>query len=196
MPQRESDPSILEVWLDHTGATLAAAAAGAVAGAAAAELFLKAGIKSAGDEAPIRVRNGTLEIKLLDDDQDFEEDNGSGPSNGKKWKFKGKLSRKHNDYVVILLPGHLDKCPKGLIAVGKKIDVEYVDGQKVHFKAPGNKTKIDAKHALEPSFIENGLLTYGAGGGYITKVTVDSDDVYERFGDDPKFQMFVLDLRL
>ena len=191
MPQRDSDPSILDVWLDHPGATLAAAAAGAAACAVTAQYFL-ADLTFADDEAPIRVRNGSpLEIELLHVSQKFQEADCS--KNRKRWRIKGAPQRGRPEYVVIALPGNPASLPNGYIATGRVLKISYEGGHDVRFEAHGRKTVIDAPDDLVQDKTKHELLR---GSGAITKVMVDTTKLYERQGSKESLQMFVLDLLL
>lgn len=198
MPQRDTDPSILEVWLDHPAATLAAAAAGAAACAVASQYFL-ADVRAGGDEAPIRVRNGSMKIELVGMNQKFEERGNSGQS---KWKIKNDPNRSRPRYVVLALTRELINLPNGFLARGKKVVVQFSDAQEVSFQANGVNTWIDAIHPLQQTAGQEERLNYSAVGpestGHIRQVTVhdggQSTDLYVRKTPDSDFELYLLDL--
>ncbi len=143
-----------------------------------------------GDEPPIRVRNGSLEIQLVHRTLKFEED---GNSQKKKWKIRTEPLRLRNNYLVIVLPGNPSSCPSGFVTSGDKVDVVYsADSQEIEFKSTGRKTKITAKEALVNQTGSEEFLRYGVS-GYITAIRVGGDDFCTFSGPDGALQVFLID---
>lgn len=193
MTEQGREPSIVASWADDPLAALAAAAAGVAVGIAVATFLRKETYRlSSGDEAPIRVRNGSLEVKLLravqnHANQVFKEI-GTG---AKRWRIKNAPPKGKPDYTVLALPADLATCPKGLVMTGKEVSVLYSTGDRVNFKIAGVNTLVDG-HILEqdPNALER--LT-SSNPGDIARVEVDGKTLYIRNQPDPSLQVLVLD---
>jgi hypothetical protein len=174
-----------------TGAAVGAVL-GSLAGTAIARSFDFAFFGD--DEAPIRVRHGSVDVELLDSAQEFVERGSSGKT---KWKIRFDPSRKKAKYDVIALPSDCAKCPNGLILTGTPV-IFTIDapGKSIDivFDGTSNKTRIDADDALSHDPNVNPRLLSAA--NYITKVVVDTKILYENKQYDPKLQILLLDLSL
>lgn len=123
-----------------------------------------------GDEAPIRVRGGSLFLELLSSEDDWEEDNSTDRKN---WKIPGK--RTHDLQVTVAVnPGANCNVRSGS---GKTLVVTYTYDKStpsnkttVEFKSAGNHTKLKSKdHGLDHS-VSRTLAYKDAAGkkGYIS----------------------------
>ena len=174
-----------------TGAAVGAVL-GSLAGTAIARSFDFAFLGD--DEAPIRVRHGSVDIELLHQAQEFDE---RGSSGKKKWKVKSGPPRKKAKYDAIALPSDCSKCPNGLILTGTPVifTIDAPGGSiDIVFDASSNKTWIDADDALSHDPNVNPRLLSLA--NHITKVVVDTKTLYEHNQKDPQLQILLLDLCL
>jgi hypothetical protein len=149
-----------------------------------------------GDEPPIRVRNGSLEIELLQATKVFEEEPGSAEP-GKIWQIKDS-ERERNRFLVVIASSN-QQC-LGVVGSGNKVDIVYSDGQALDIQAIGSggnpRTKIKARgDALRNPTGQ--LLTHaGASGGYISEVRVSGGGqptTCTFTSRDPTLQIFLLD---
>src|SRR5688572_27301518 len=76
-----------------------------------------------GDEPPIRVKNGSLEIEMLLATKVFEEEPGSAEP-GKIWQIKDS-HRERNRFLVVIASSK-QNC-QGVVASGNKVDIAYSD---------------------------------------------------------------------
>ena len=150
----------------------------------------------AGDEPPIRVRGGSIEIELLPlsaaQDKEYEEDPQSTEP-GKKWQIKG-AAREKNRFLVVITSAN-PNCP-GVVKDANKVEVSYSDGQVVGFQSPNQSTKITA-HPNELNRPSRQRLTYaGASGAFISEIRLTGGGqpftcTFPR--PDPTLQVFLLD---
>jgi hypothetical protein len=189
---RRSPPAGLATTLGAAAGAAVGAVLGSLAGTAIARSFDFAFLSD--DEAPIRVRHGSVDVELLDPVQEFVE---RGSSGKKKWKIKNDPPRKKAKYDVIALPSDCAKCPNGLILTGAPV-VFTIDASgtslDIVFEASSNKTRIDADDALSHDPNVNPRLLSAA--NFITKVVVDTKTLYENTQKDSKLQILLLDLSL
>jgi hypothetical protein len=116
------------------------------------------------DEAPIRVRNGSLDIHLLSANQEWEDDNG-------EWKIKG-ARRYKEEFEVTVAARAGAACGPSHTATGAAVVVTYSDNTEVRFQSAGKKTKIKPGQGTG-SLIGGQRLQYGAPGvGFIKQVAV------------------------
>lgn len=100
---QDSDQSILQTWTENPVATGVALAVGAVIGAGIAvgvEAFVRAG-----DEAPIRVRNGSVILEVVHPDRHWKQIG----SDGKRWRLN-KGVRTTDAYQLYLTPTNPADC--------------------------------------------------------------------------------------
>jgi hypothetical protein len=153
-------------------------------------------VMRAGDEPPIRVRGGSIEIELLPlssaQDKEYEEEPQSTEP-GKKWQIKG-AARGNNRFLVVITSAN-PNC-RGEVKDGNKVEVSYSDGQVVDFETPSQRTKITGR----PNRLNNPArqrLTYtGASGTFINEVRITgggSPFTCTFTAADPTLQIFLLD---
>ena len=125
-------------------------------------------IRTAGDEAPIRVKNGSVDIELLHKAQELEDEDG----NGKNWKFKGNVSHGSDAFDVYFKSTSADCTLQGVS--GKKVlfttQADNGTTGTIEITSPGGKTKIKSKEKLNK--ISAGLLKDEAAGVYVASVDV------------------------
>ena len=123
---------------------------------------------SAGDEAPIKVKNGSVDVEVLHTSQELEDEN----NDGKDWKFKGNVSHRSEEFEVYFASGSAD-C-KLQMAAGKKVQVKTLADNgtvgQIDITSPGGKTKIKSREKLDR--ISGRLLKDQAAGVHVTSVDV------------------------
>ena len=126
-----------------------------------------------GDEPPIRVRNGSIELKLLTTIYDWGED---PPNDKKNWTPRSGPKGK-NEYELFIRVSDITKCQGGTYKEDAKTIVlvygtNVADLQTITIKSTGNHSRIKSSERLTA----NGkLLEYSVSGGFIKKITVDGD---------------------
>ena len=156
---------------------LALATAG-IAGALLFAILRVAVINEAGDEPPIRVRNGSLDLWLVSVSEKWM-------ANGPHWKITGG-KRSRDDYKIEIIYNSGAVCTGGtgpgtpLEATGAPLEiVYYVDPsttKKVTLMVQGHHTQADSDAPLEILF-GGKLLTYRPGTGYIQSISLSDGNV-------------------
>jgi hypothetical protein len=164
---------------------LVAAAVGVVVGITVVVVGIWAGFVAAGDEAPIRVRNGSIEMELLYAGKQWKED-----GDKKHWKMTG--SRNSDDYELFIAPTNTADCSGGLNPKGKTIRFEYSDTTYVELKAQNKKTKVTSNKDLTKS-ADGATLSYPAADGHISLIRVDATDVCKFAAKDTKLGVVLVD---
>lgn len=143
-------------WRTHLGGAIAVAVTSAALGIIGG--YFIARVMSTGDEAPIRVKNGSIELQLL---STF----GSWQQAGDHYKTGGTRS---NDRYQILLAAQ--GCPAR--TSGRTVRLTYSDSHYVELDPTGHHTKVtsDATLTIDPT--SRRLLTYNAP-GFIKSISVD-----------------------
>lgn len=146
----------------------------------------------AGDEPPIRVRNGSIELQLLHLTHKFEEADGS--TDKKNWRIEGEPARHRNDVTVLLLPSNFKQC-KGFVESGNKIEFYYSSGKKITVQSNGSKRiRVKGDDELQNPSGNRQLLRYDAGDAYIQSIDVGSQKDFCTFdAKDSNLQVFILD---
>jgi hypothetical protein len=185
MTEFEDGSSILDSWSDDPLAAGVAAALGAAAGAAIAFAYTSS-LEGGGDEPPIRVRHGSMRIQLLQAKltRKFVQ-----VGNPKKWTIDGNADRGKDEYLVVILP---DDPTKIVVKFASDVVILYSDGKWVHFKSTGRKTRVTSEKDL--SLQTDQELKYNGSGGYIAKVEVNGNSVYESGAVDTALQVVLLDV--
>ena len=166
MTQTES-PSIGDVWSENPVATAAALALGVAIGAAA--VFGYFTIMAAGDEPPIRVRNGSIELEVLHKSRYWKEV-GSG---GTHWKIN-QGQRLSNTYWMYLAPTNTADCNTAK-ANGNVIRFILSDDSWVEVESHNNKTDVTSNKALTRS-ADKKILSYGNEALFIKAIRLDGTD--------------------
>jgi hypothetical protein len=166
--QSEAVPrrSVLKVWREDTVAVvIAALAAAALAGTV---LYLAMGAFSSDDEAPIRVRNGSLQFIIEDPDDEWTP---SGASGNYRYRDGAKLS---DDFEVIVIPAGSHTC-NVYSRIGSDIEFTFSDEKTIRVQSQDRNTwlKPGTGLTLTPSSPRAHTLTYTPA-GYLTKVAVNN----------------------
>ena len=185
MTQSDDETSIFDSWAEDPLAAGVAAALGAAAGVAIASAFKTSTIRS-GDEAPIRVRHGSMRIQLLHRQQTRKFVQMGNP---RKWTIDGNADRARDEYIVVVLP---DDPTKIVVMEAVNVVIVYSDGKWVHFKSTGRKTRVTGERDLQLNTDQE--LKYNGSGGYIARVEVDGQLVYQSGMVDPVLQIVLLDV--
>ena len=124
------------------------------------------GLFTESDEAPIRVRNGSLDIYVVSASQKWQLDNG-------EWKIKdGKRYKEEFEVTAAVRSGA--QCSPSLVATGANVVVTYNDDTKVTFQTAGKRTKIKIR-AGSLQAVGDQLLRYGStSAGFIKQIAVGS----------------------
>ena len=157
--------SLLAGWREHPRAVLIAAAIGILIGAGA--LLLLRVLADTGDEPPIRVKNGSLELHLL-------ATNGTWTSTGNHWKTSG--TRAHNALQLTVATRGKANCSAYTITANLLV-IHYADQSgnevmKVEIQSTGNHSKVTPS---QPMFVSPGdptVLGY-FDAGFIKSIEAD-----------------------
>jgi hypothetical protein len=160
--------SVFSAWRDHPVAMVvtAFAAAAVVGGLAYVASLLLA---DTGDEPPIRVKNGSLELQLLATHKSWAQDGSND-----KWKISAGTRKKEPlDVIVAYTAGAT--C-SSQTASGKIVRITYSDLTYIDLEAKNKTTKVTiGPSSKQLTRVSEQLLTYGtAGAGYINGIVVDS----------------------
>jgi len=136
-----------------------AAVIGAVIGAAIGFVVTTG---TSGDEAPIKVKNGSLHIELLHSKQKFKDKNSGNPKKEFEINSNGGAHGSDEFEVFFAASGSQTGCAVRH-AVGKTVEVvtNSPNANNVKITAPGNKTQIVAEKDLELDQQAERILTYG-----------------------------------
>ena len=166
MTQTES-PSIGEVWSENPLATAAAIGLGIVIGAGAVIGFDL--IMATGDEPPIRVRNGSIELEVLHKSAYWKQVG----SDGTHWKIN-QGTRLSDKYWMYLAPTNSADC-NAAKANGNVIRFVLSDDSWVQVESHNNKTDVTSDKVLTRS-ADKKFLRYGPEGLYIKAIRLDGSD--------------------
>lgn len=168
MPETNATGSLIS---DHLGALTAAALVGAVI--ATVVVITLGPMQPLGDEPPIRVRNGSVDLQL--------QAGGKWESNGgdkKNWKIKGEPDRDSNQYDVVVYGANSSTCANGS-TTGNPVIFTVMEGTSVvgtiEVRAAGNKTRVKSDKDLGQSVDE--LISHSGNERFISDVTVGSNSV-------------------
>ena len=163
MTQTES-PSIADAWSENPVATAAAVALGIVIGAGAVIGYFS--IMATGDEPPIRVRNGSIELEVLHKSRYWKEVG----STGTRWKIN-QGTRLTDKYWMYLAPTNAADC-NGAKANGNVIRFIMSDDSWVQVESHNNKTDVTSNKVLTRS-ADKKILSYGNEGLFIKAISLD-----------------------
>ena len=117
------------------------------------------------DEAPIRVKGGSIHLELLDTTHTWKKVGGDNT----RWKISGGR-RIHEDYVLTF-DAKQGTCN---VTTDRKttVRVTYIDHHYVEFSGQGNHTAVRSDVALSTSTDER-TLSYAIADGYISAIELD-----------------------
>ena len=150
--------SVLGVWREYPVAMTIALLTGVVIGGVVAFAL---SFTFSDDEAPIRVRSGSMEFELLDESQEWEGSQGTHHVKNKQ--------RTRNEYDITVAAYAAGVCTAPLHRVAAVVRFTYsVGNTQVTFHATGNKTIVTGQ--VSPA---GHRLTHGtAGQGFISRIEV------------------------
>ena len=157
--------SLLAGWREHPRAVLIAAAIGILIGAGA--ILLLRVRADTGDEPPIRVKNGSLELHLL-------AKNATWTSAGNHWKTSG--TRVHDPLQLTVATRGKANCSLYTVAANLLV-IHYADPNgtevmKVEIQSTGNHSKVTPSQPMSISASDTTVLTYGSP-GFIKSIEAD-----------------------
>ena len=120
------------------------------------------------DEAPIRVRNGSIDLFLESTSERWESAGGSG-----NWKSSGSGEVNGGAYQVLFTVKG-GSCPDGQETTGDNVLVTYSDGKQVRLQVVQDRTLVKPENGamLNRHAKDEQRLTYSAAGGFIREVAV------------------------
>ena len=140
-----------------------------------------------GDEPPIRVKNGTLDLWLLSNRGEWTQD-----GNSRNWKLPGR--RKSDDLGIVIAVGDGAVCKAPLERTGRKLEVHYSDATEVDLQSTGNHTKLTASKDLTIRRGTAQLLTYQGGpDDYISSIVLDGATVCSFTAKTQLYSLVILD---
>lgn len=131
---------------------------------------------SAGDEPPIRVKGGSIEMDLIHSRKKFEKPNNS---NKKEWKISSG-SRKRGAYLVYIGLNDPKTCgdQQRLVWSGTTVDFVHENGKKVTFLADSDKqTRITSSEDMDTVQNSNNRKLSYAAAGRIASIVIDGTTV-------------------
>lgn len=176
---RSSDP-LTELWKAHKVAlTLTGIGAAALLVAAVKKTSTYLMLLDTGDEPPIRVKGGSMNVELLSNIEKWEKD--QKHPDKKHWKIWGVGHRGSNQLHVIIAVGPGAIVKNGpLDQNGSLLEVVYSDGNTVSFHSAGYHTMVDtSNYPLDDSGPPQ-VLTYDRGGtGFVKSISLDKNCIVE-----------------
>jgi hypothetical protein len=130
--------------------------------------FLLVGAFTDSEEAPIRVKNGSLEIELLSNAQKWEPVGGGS----RNWRIPD-ASRFKDEYVVMLIVTPEARCGGSLVATGPDVVLTYSDGEKIRIQATGKHTFVKPDNGTLTNSNDPQKLDYTVS-GYLRTIAVGS----------------------
>jgi len=127
--------------------------------------------QSTGEEPPIRVKNGSLDIELLAKSGRVWK---NVPSHDDQWQINDGTLRRQNEQFEVVVGHHGGSCDDTVSPVGSPVRLEYSDGAWASLAAKGNKTVATTSTAANQTFTANGvMLTHGTPHvGFLKKISV------------------------
>ena len=158
--------SLMAGWRDHPRALLIAAAIGVLIGAGV--MFLLRNLADTGDEPPIRVKNGSLELHLVTNK------NATWTSTGSHWKTSG--TRAHDVLQLTVATRGKANCSAYTVAANLLV-IHYADPtgnevMKVEIQSAGNHSKVVPSQPMSVSASDSTVLAYGSA-GFIKSIEAD-----------------------
>lgn len=158
---------------------IAIAATVVALGAAGVALYYRYVLATrAGDEPPIRVKGGSIEMDLIRHANNAHQWHKPNPNDKRKWKISNG-HRSTPRYLVYVGANDCSKCTNAehvvkLVHVGSVVTFVHEDGTEVSFNAAGNSTEVTSQKDLTDS--SNQKLTYPTA-GRIARILVDGTPV-------------------
>lgn len=182
--------NVAESTGSYSATTVVTAAVLAAIAAAVAILLAQAfGFIAAGDEAPIRVKNLSIDLEVVHNAKHWKDD-----GDNTKWKMSSG-TRSSEDYELYVVPSDVASCPGGLKRVGKTVRFTHSDDTWIELKATGRKTKVTASKGLTRSGDKKTLIyAPSTDSGYIKSIAVDGAAVCTFTAKDAGLSVLMVDL--
>ena len=171
---------------ESTTAGRAALAVAALAGAITAFAILRV-LGATGDEPPIRVRNGSIELHLLSAAETWKQ-------TGNHWKITGG-KRSSDDYQVVVAYKPGATCAGNGSATGAPLRITHKDlnvTKYVELKVNGKHTEVESDADLQIS-ADGKVLSYTSSTGFIDSISVNSKSVCTFTEASQLENLFILD---
>lgn len=164
-PGTPSQRSLLGVISDHPILFGFAVAAGAAL--LAGTLFL-VGAFSDSEEAPIRVRSGSIDLYILSGTQQWEQVGASG-----NWRIQN-AGRYKEEFEVTVAVRAGATCGGSMTATGSDIILAYSDGKTVRMQSAGKRTLVKPENGASMTWdgATPRKLSYVISGGHISSIAV------------------------
>jgi hypothetical protein len=118
------------------------------------------------DEAPIRVKNGSLELSILSTRQAWEPAGDSG-----NWRIRGARRFGDFDVTAAVRPGAT--CGPSHTATGADIVLTYSDNKTIRIESAGRRTAVKPSAGVTMTVINPQQISYRPSGtGFITQLAV------------------------
>ena len=168
MKTNASRATLFEVWAAHPVVALLTALLGALTAAAVSYYAFR--ILAAGDEAPIRVRNGSIEIEVVHRDRTWRDQSGGAQN---RWRLS-RGTRSSDEYQLYLAPTDPSHCSNVTSTRGRVIRFILNDNEQmwIEVRSTGRKSEVTSGIPLQLSGDER-VLSFGGTGNFITDISVD-----------------------
>jgi len=165
--------SLLAGWAKHPREFLIAAALGILVGVGA--IILLRFLSDTGDEPPIRVKNGSLELHLLSSYDVWDQ---AGSSN--KWKVKGNKQRSKDDLQLTIASRPGATCTGSFVTAKTDMVITYHDDTNnrdfdVTLKSKNKQISVSSSETGSNS-ADPSVLVY-ATPGFIKKIVADGNSM-------------------
>jgi len=157
--------ALLTVWAEHPRAFLIAVALGVLVTIGVVVLLRV--FADTGDEPPIRVKNGSLELHLL-------AKNATWTATGNHWKTSG--TRAHDPLQLTVATRGKANCSAYTVAANLLV-IHYADPagnevMKVEIQSTGNHSKVTPSQPMSVNTSDTTVLAYGSA-GFIKSIEAD-----------------------
>jgi hypothetical protein len=168
--RRDTPNDVVLAQAAHPWVLPALAALGGLLGGLAVKQF-RSRVASTGDEPPVRVRNGSLRLEVLDEEDEWEQATDRSGKPTKTWKLAhGRKRAGERLQIVMSLRQHTTCEPRVAVVQSSQLDVEYNDRTVIRITAQGRRLNVTPPVGLTLTHDPNDskCLTYaGKPGGYI-----------------------------
>lgn len=118
------------------------------------------------DEAPIRVKNGSIELRILANGQEWEAVGNSG-----NWRIKS--AQRFGDFDVTAAVRSGATCAPSQTATGADIVLTYSDNRTIRLESAGQRTMVKPGTGITMTLATPQQLKYQpSGSGFLTQIAV------------------------
>jgi hypothetical protein len=139
-----------------------------------------------GDEAPIRVKHGSVDFELAYKGAEWQHVSGQ-----QQWKIRSG-HRNTDGYHVLIAPTNAAACTGGVAAKGNPVQFVFSDNHTVTVRSQGKKTFVEPDQGLTRSQ-DKMTLSYTSGSAYISSITVGASKLCTFTAPDPGLAIAMLD---